>query len=141
MIKKCFFALAAVIAVGALVLGAGSLSSPGSVGVQSISGTACPVAGCVLDGSCHDYSTVPEPDGIHEMICPEARCSSMECHAWDSLEGRYRQASDASLNVWIILPVMLVLAMVIVVKKAGGGPRSPKPSVPGARDEEASDET
>ena len=40
----------------------------------------------------------------------------MECHAWDSLVGRYRQASDASLNVWILMPVALVVGLVLLVK-------------------------
>lgn len=141
MIKKVFLAFAAVVAVGALVLGAGALASPGSVGVQAVGGAACPVAGCSLDGGCHDYSVVPEPDGVHEMICPEAGCASTECHAWDALEGRYRQASDASLNVWIVLPVVLVLAMVIAVKRLSADrPRSSGRSSFAPRCEEESDE-
>ena len=55
---------------------------------------------------------MPEPDGVHEMSCPESSCSSVECHAWDSLVGRYRQASDASLNVWVLMPVALAVGLV-----------------------------
>ena len=35
----------------------------------------------------------------------------------DSLVGRYHQASDASLNVWILAPVVLVVALVLIVRK------------------------
>ena len=51
------------------------------------------------------------------MQCPEASCASVECHAWDSLATRYHQASDASLNVWVLMPVVLVVGLVVVVKK------------------------
>ena len=51
------------------------------------------------------------------MTCPEAACSSTECHAWDSLTNRYHQASDASLNLWILAPVVLVVGLVLLVKK------------------------
>ena len=60
---------------------------------------------------------MPQPDGIHEMNCPEASCSSVECHAWDTLTSRYHQASDASLNLWILAPVVGVVALVMLVKK------------------------
>ena len=61
---------------------------------------------------------MPGPDGVHEMACPESSCSSVECHAWESLAGRYHQASDASLNVWVLAPVALVVALAIIVRKA-----------------------
>ena len=70
---------------------------------------------------CHGFDAVPEPDGVHEMSCPEASCASVECHAWDSLVGRYRQASDASLNVWILMPVALVVGLVLLVKALSKG--------------------
>ena len=50
------------------------------------------------------------------MACPEVSCASVECHAWDSLVGRYHQASDASLNVWVLMPVVLVVWLVLLVK-------------------------
>ena len=50
---------------------------------------------------------------------PEAGCVSVECHAWEALTGRYHQASDASLNLWILMPVALVVALVALVKKGG----------------------
>ncbi len=72
--------------------------------------SACPAAGCA-GGQCHGFDAVPNPDGVHEMTCPEAGCASVECHAWDSLVGRYHQASDMSLNVWVLMPVALVLGL------------------------------
>ena len=62
---------------------------------------------------------MPEPDGVHEMVCPEAGCASVECHGWDSLIGRYHQASDMSLNVWILMPVALVLGLWLLVRRMG----------------------
>ena len=56
---------------------------------------------------------------MHEMTCPEASCASTECHAWNSLTTRYRQASDASLNLWVLAPVALVVGLVLIVRKVG----------------------
>ena len=53
------------------------------------------------------------------MSCPEATCSSVDCHAGDALIDRYRQASDASMNLWIVFPVVFVVALVLIVKKVG----------------------
>lgn len=57
------------------------------------------------------------------MTCPEAGCASAECHGWDSLIGRYYQASDMSLNVWILMPVALVLGLWLLVRRSGRGRR------------------
>lgn len=120
MFKKTAITLAVFLALGLIVLGAVSLASPGVVALASLDAeTLCPVAGCSLDGACHGYSSVPVPDGVHEMVCPEAKCAGVECHAWDSLVGRYHQASDASLNVWIMLPALLVVALVVIARKVG----------------------
>ena len=78
--------------------------------------------GCA-SGECHGFDDVPEPDGVHEMDCPEVACSSVECHAWESLMTGYRQASDASLNVWVLAPVTFVVVLVAMVRflsKSGG---------------------
>ncbi len=75
-----------------------------------------PAVGCA-SGSCHGFGDVPEPDGVHEMACPEAGCASVECHAWDTLATRYHRASDASLNLWILAPVVLVGLLVLIVRK------------------------
>lgn len=50
---------------------------------------------------------------------PEASCASTECHAWDTLATRYYQASDASLNLWVLAPVALVVGLVLIVRKVG----------------------
>lgn len=54
---------------------------------------------------------------------PEAGCASTECHGWGSLIERYHQASDMSLNVWILMPVALVLGLWLLVRRMGRGAR------------------
>ena len=94
-----------------------------STAIQPIAaGSPCPATGCA-SGTCHGFDAVPEPDGVHEMVCPEASCASAECHGWDSLIGRYHQASDMSLNVWILMPVALVLGLWLLVRRLGRGGR------------------
>ena len=94
-----------------------------SLAIQPIAADSlCPAAGCA-SGTCHGFDAVPEPDGVHEMMCPEAGCASAECHGWDSLIGRYHQASDMSLNVWILMPVALVLGRWLLVRRMGRGSR------------------
>ena len=111
-------ALAACGWAGAAVAAAGARAAP-STGVARIEpGSPCPVAGCASD-ACHGFDDVPEPDGVHEMTCPEASCASTECHAWNSLTTRYHQASDASLNLWVLAPVALVVGLVLIVRKVG----------------------
>ena len=117
MIRKTLITLVVFALVGACVFGAGALADPDVGAPQAITAeSACPVVGCV-SGECHDFGNVPQPDGVHEMDCPEASCSSVECHAWDTLADGYRQASDASLNLWILAPVVLVVALVAIVRK------------------------
>ena len=118
MVKKLAITLAVMLALGALVVGAGALARPGQapLPVPIEESSPCPATGCA-SGSCHGFDDVPEPDGVHEMTCPEAGCASVECHAWDTLRGRYHQASDASLNLWILMPVAVVIALVLVVRK------------------------
>lgn len=117
MFKKAIITVVAFLLVGLCVLGVGMAADP-DVGVpRAITPeSACPVVGCA-NGECHGFDNVPQPDGVHEMTCPEASCSSVECHAWDTLTGRYHQASDASLNLWILAPVVLVMGLVLLVKK------------------------
>ena len=118
MVRKLLVTLAVFLLVGVMVYGAGMLAEP-ATGIAPIeTNTPCPAAGCA-SGECHGFDDVPGPDGVHEMSCPEASCASAECHAWDSLVGRYHQASDASLNVWILAPVALVVALVLIVRKVG----------------------
>lgn len=75
----------------------------------------CPVTGCA-SGTCHGFEDVPSPDGVHEMVCPEVSCASLECHAWDSLISSYRQASDASLNIWILMPTIFVIVVLALIR-------------------------
>lgn len=118
MVKKILVTFAALAIIGACVLGAGALAQPdvAPLPVPIEADSPCPATGCA-SGTCHGFDNVPEPDGIHEMVCPEAGCAAVECHAWDTLATRYHQASDASLNLWIIMPVVLVIALLIVVRK------------------------
>ena len=117
MMKKTLVTVLAFLMVGACVFLAGvaadpSVDLPQPVGADS----PCPATGCA-SGTCHGFDDVPEPDSVHEMACPEATCASVECHAWDTLTTRYYRPSDASMNVWLLLPVALVVGVVQLVKK------------------------
>lgn len=117
MIPKFILTLAALLLACAGVFAAGAaanktVSLPKPIEADS----PCPAVGCA-SGSCHDYASVPEPDGNTQLACPETSCSSQECHAWETLANAYRQPSDMSLNLWILMPVVLVLGLVIVLKK------------------------
>ncbi len=114
-VRKYAITGVAFIALVVLVLGAGVLMEPRTAVLPVETGSPCPVAGCA-SGECHGFGNVPEPDGVTEMVCPEAGCASVECHAWDTLAGRYHQASDASLNLWILMPVALVVTLVALVR-------------------------
>lgn len=117
--------LLAAAVVGAVLVGAvrvGFAVAPDS-GLHPLTADAtCPVAGCT-NGACHGYDAVPEPDGHSEMRCPEAGCASVECHGWETLAGRYHQASDMSLNLWILMPVVLVLGLWVVSRRLSKGER------------------
>ena len=119
MAKNIMIALVAFALAIGLAFAAGSVLESESAILPIDDSSPCPAVGCA-SGECHDYASVPVPDGVHEMNCPEASCSSVECHAWDTLSQRYRQASDASLNVWILAPVVLVVALVGLVKLLSG---------------------
>lgn len=80
----------------------------------------CPAVGCA-SGVCHDFATVPAPDGAHELSCPEASCSSSACHGWNTLTTRYHQASDMSLNAWILGPTVLVLGLWLLIRRSAKG--------------------
>ena len=117
MFRKTIITVIAFLLVGFCVFGVGVVADSDVTAPQAITPeSACPVVGCA-SGECHGFDNVPQPDGVHEMTCPEASCSSVECHAWDTLTGRYHQASDASLNLWILTPVVLVVGLVLLVKK------------------------
>lgn len=117
MMRKILVALAAFLLVGACVFAGGAVADT-SVGLPEPIGpdSPCPAAGCA-SGSCHGFDDVPDPDGVHEMACPEASCASVECHAWATLTTRYYRPSDASMNLWLVLPVGLVVGLVLLVKR------------------------
>ena len=113
--------LVAAVVLAALVIAVavvGFAAVPSSAIQPIAADSPCPAAGCA-SGVCHGFDAVPESDGVHEMMCPEAGCASVECHGWDSLIGRYHQASDMSLNVWILMPVALVLGLWLLVRRMG----------------------
>lgn len=112
--KKALITLGVLLAFCVAVVGVGFAMEPKSAIAPIAADSPCPATGCA-SGTCHGFDNVPEPDGITQMTCPEASCQSTECHAWDSLANRYHQASDASLNVWILMPVALVVGLIIVV--------------------------
>ena len=121
MVKKFLLALAAfavctvaVYGIGAAIGAKENVSLPQPITADS----PCPVVYCA-SGECHGFDNVPAPDGIHEMKCPEVNCYSTECHAWETLASRYHQASDGSLNVWVLAPIMLVMGLVLIVKRVG----------------------
>lgn len=117
MARKAVIALVVFALAGLCVFAAGAAADP-SVGLpQRIEADSpCPATSCA-SGECHGFDNVPEPDGIHDMACPEATCASVECHAWNTLATRYHQASDASLNLWILAPAVLVVGLVLIVRK------------------------
>lgn len=115
--RKVIVVLLAFVLTGAAVFGAGLLADSSTGLPQPIKvDSPCPASGCA-SGECHGFDNVPEPDGAHEMTCPEASCADVACHAWDSLTTRYHQASDASLNLWILAPVALVVGLVLLARK------------------------
>lgn len=122
MIRKTILALAAFLLVGACTFGVGTFLEPETAVLPIEADSPCPAVGCA-SGECHGFDDVPEPDGIHEMDCPEATCSSVECHAWDTLLDGYRQADDASLNVWVLAPVAFVVGLVVMVRALSRGGR------------------
>ena len=121
MVKKFLLCLAAFAVAAVAVYGiCYGLGKGDGVGMpQAITADSpCPVVLCA-SGECHGFDNVPTPDGIHEMKCPEVNCSSTDCHAWETLSSRYHQASDGSLNVWVLAPILLVLGLVLIVKRVG----------------------
>ena len=91
MVRKLALTLLAFALAGGLVLAAGVAAEP-ATGVHAV---------------------------MAESPCPVTGCASVECHAWDSLTTRYHQASDASLNLWLLAPVALVVGLVLIVRKVG----------------------
>ena len=113
-VTAAVFLLAAVCSVGAVML-----VQPEALSVRPITETSpCPVVGCA-SGSCHGFDDVPEPHAVHEITSPDATCATDDSHGCETLGSRYHQASDASLNLWILMPVVLVVALVGIARKVG----------------------
>jgi hypothetical protein len=119
--KKLIITSAAFALVGVLTFFTGWLSDQQSIALpQQINAeTPCPVAGCAQpDGACHAADEPPAPDGSFDMQCPRIKgCADAQCHAWDRIDATRGKPSDASMNLWIIAPVALVLILVAFVKK------------------------
>ena len=120
MVKKLLcvvfaFALASTCVFAAAGVSSVSVGAPQHIDVAS----PCPATGCA-GGECHDYAHVPDRDGVHEMSCPESTCALVECRAWETLVGGgYRSASDASLNLWVLGPVVFFGGLVLLLKRMG----------------------
>ncbi len=117
--KKIIATVTVFLLAGACVIGAVGLVRPDALSVRPITAESpCPVVGCA-SGTCHGFDDVPEPDGVHEMTCPESFLRIGGVPWLGTLGSRYHQASDASLNLWILMPVALVVALVGIVRKVG----------------------
>lgn len=114
--KKLGIILIVFLLTGLCVFVVGSFAEP-STGVSPITQSSpCPATSCA-SGRCHGFGDVPQPDGVHSMTCPKAGCESASCHAWETLSTRYHQASDASLNLWVLAPALLVVVLMLVIGK------------------------
>lgn len=113
--KKLLILLGTFLLLGVLVWSAAKFANPSVSFPQAIDESSpCPATMCA-SGVCHGFDNVPIPDGVHEMECPESGCASLECHAWDALSSRYHRTSDMSLNLWILLPALLVGGFTILL--------------------------
>ncbi|MEE0228281.1 MAG: hypothetical protein UD304_05070, partial [Slackia isoflavoniconvertens] len=120
MVKKLLCVVFAFALASTCVFAAAGVSSESVGAPQHIDAASpCPATGCA-SGECHGYANVPGPDGVHEMVCPELTCALVECHAWETLVGGgYRSASDASLNLWVLGPVVFFGGLVLLLKRMG----------------------
>jgi hypothetical protein len=120
MARKLVITLIVFLLFGAAVLGAGFAVSPEAVALPGpiTAESTCPVAGCTQpDGSCHADVAYPVPDGTFVMACPHIKgCTGTECHAFDRIE-QAGHPSDASLNLWIIAPTLVVVGLVAFLRR------------------------
>lgn len=115
--EKTILAVTVFLIVGLAVFSVAVFSDPKVSFPKAIEeSSACPAAGCA-SGACYGFDAVPKPDGVYEMTCLEVGCATVECHAWDTLSTRCYQPSDASLNLWVLAPVVLVAGLVLLVWK------------------------
>ena len=76
---------------------------------------------CVFAAASVSSKSVGAPQAIAaDSPCPATGCASGECHAWETLVGGgYRSASDASLNLWVLGPVVFFGGLIVLLKKVG----------------------
>jgi len=119
--RKVLATLLVFAATAALAFAGSAAAAPGGVALpQAITATTpCPVAGCAqADGACHAAAAAPVPNGTFVMACPKVKgCADVSCHAQERLTTHYNRPSDSSLNLWILAPVLLTVALVLVVRK------------------------
>jgi hypothetical protein len=120
MLRKGIIVIAIFVLVSAAVFGTAALAAPAQVTLPQVitADTRCPVAGCTQKEGCHAAGPAPAIDGSFEMTCPKVTgCTDVNCHAYDRLTSHYNKPSDASLNLWIVAPVLFVVGLVLIVKK------------------------
>lgn len=123
MLRKLLLTLLSFLLATILICVAVFTAAPTVVGLpEPINAeTPCPVAGCTqTDGACHAAGPVPTPDGREVLVCPiDSGCSSQMCHAWNRIVAKETHAhpSDASLNIWILAPVILTVALIVLLRK------------------------
>jgi hypothetical protein len=95
--------------------GSGEVSLPQRITPE----TLCPLAGCTqADKGCHASAAAPVPDETFVMRCPKSSgCQDSACHAWDRLTTHYLKPVDFSMNLWIVAPIVFVLALILIVKQ------------------------
>jgi hypothetical protein len=122
MFRKLILTAAVFVVIGVLTFMAGWASDSQSVALPATitANTPCPVAGCTQpDKGCHAATAYPVPDGSFEMQCPRAKgCADIQCHAWDRIDATRDKPSDASLNLWILVPVLFTVGLVLIVQKS-----------------------
>ncbi|MDR1422539.1 MAG: hypothetical protein LBI64_06730 [Coriobacteriales bacterium] len=121
MPKKFILTLVVFVAVGALVFVTSWAFNTQGIALPApiTEETLCPVAGCTQpDKGCHAAQAAPEPDGSFTMICPRVKgCADSTCHAWERIDAPRSKPSDASMNLWILAPVILVLGLMGLTRK------------------------
>jgi hypothetical protein len=121
MSKRLLLTFLIFCVVAALVIATGAAAAPSAVALPELitAETPCPVAGCAqTDGACHAAATPPVPDGTFEMLCPVREgCTDTQCHAWERIDSVRTKPLDASMNLWILMPVIFTVALVAIVRK------------------------
>ena len=107
--------------VGAVVVGAVGVG----FAVAPDSGAASPDGGRCLSGSrvartvscATDTTPFPSPTGTARCAAPRLAAHRSSVMGGRRSRGRYHQASDMSLNLWILMPIVLVLGLWVAVSR------------------------